>query len=418
MLAAEVDTANYRVRLHVDRVRVRVTQAILALAAVDLIDDDQSGHADFEGDGRTSARHVRLDVRGLAILGVMVMFVAGISPSGGMGARLRISTYGVWGVDLFFVLSGFLITGILADSKGSSGYLRNFYMRRTLRIFPLYYLVLVVLFVVVPVLGLGWLDPELVELQRAQVWVWFYLTNYYLAFQETFSLPYVSHFWSLSVEEQFYLAWPLVILILSRRSAMRMCFILGLSALVIRVWYATTAPNLLASFLSTPCRLDALCVGAWFALSLRERTPLRSTRAVLCFAVSAAGILALSSWHVVHPATDSWVLPSRTTLLAVFLGLFIYLTVVKVLPPAVGTALRMTWLTWLGKYSYGLYVFHGMVAYAFERHSPGPFLMQMVGIHALAATLQIAVGAMLSIGIAVTSYELYESRFLALKRRF
>src|SRR5438045_2849128 len=168
---------------------------------------------------RQSAYVPELDgVRGLAILGVMALhFVGTIAPTNVLERALaKAAGYGVWGVDLFFVLSGFLITGILYDSKASSRYLRDFYMRRALRIFPLYYGVLFVLFVLIPRDMLSRVDPQLGAARDLQVWVWPYLTNVYLGAGQTWSIPYISHFWSLAIEEHFYLVWPFVILLLSR----------------------------------------------------------------------------------------------------------------------------------------------------------------------------------------------------------
>ena len=271
-------------------------------------------------------------VRGLAICGVIALhFVleGGVTTTNALERGIaKLASYGVWGVDLFFVLSGFLITGILLDSKGSPGYLRNFYVRRTLRIFPLYYGVLLILFVLTPHSVMAALDPALVQMREAQRWVWPYLTNYYLSSQTTFSIPYIAHFWSLAVEEHFYLVWPFAILLLSRRSAMRLCLLLGLFALGLRTWYAATAPGFLASFLATPCRLDALCAGAWFALSQKRSEPAAfspSARGVGWLTASAVAVLTVSFWHVIAPAHDAYSLSLRTSLLAAFFGLFISL---------------------------------------------------------------------------------------------
>src|SRR5207244_13039880 len=116
----------------------------------------------------------------------------------------KLGAYGIVGVDLFFVLSGFLITGLLLDSKGAPGYFRNFYARRTLRIFPLYYAVLALLFLVLPLLVA--LPPPLEDARTHQVWLWTYTANFYIAAKASWwALTYVSHFWSLAIEEHFYL---------------------------------------------------------------------------------------------------------------------------------------------------------------------------------------------------------------------
>ena len=359
-------------------------------------------------------------VRGLAIAGVMALhFVGAIAPTGVIErAAAKISGYGVWGVDLFFVLSGFLITGILLDSKGSPRYLRDFYMRRTLRIFPLYYGVLLVLMVLIPGSALARLDPQLIEMRRLQGWIWPYLTNVYLGSQTSWSIPYVSHFWSLAIEEHFYLVWPFLILLLSRKAAMRTCVALALFSLGLRIWFTMTEPQLLYASVLTPCRLDALCAGGWFALSARGEHPFTLDRAMRWIAVSGVAILALSTWHAVLTIGDVLVLPLRTTLLAVFFGLFIYISSRPSGWPIVRAGLRVPALRSLGKYSYGLYVYHGIVAYAIDRYGLETILTRVVGMHLLAAGMKITFGVTLSMLLAVASYKLFEVRFLALKDRF
>jgi peptidoglycan/LPS O-acetylase OafA/YrhL len=174
---------------------------------------------------RTGVHVPELDgIRGLAIAMVMALhFVnnAVIPTNVVERAAIKLTNYGLWGVDLFFVLSGFLSTGILIDSKGRPGYFANFYARRTLRIFPLYYAVLLLLTVLIPAAVLQAFDPQLLTLRPMWPWLYLYGTNVYLGPQTSFSIPYVSHFWSLAVEEHFYLVWPLLVWWLTPRAVMR-----------------------------------------------------------------------------------------------------------------------------------------------------------------------------------------------------
>jgi peptidoglycan/LPS O-acetylase OafA/YrhL len=181
-------------------------------------------------------------VRGLAILMVLLVH---LTPEGRshtvVGAVMKaVAGVGVAGVDLFFVLSGFLITGILLEAKGKGGYLRTFYARRALRIFPLYYLVLVLCLVVAPrVMRMD--SPEYRALFAKQGWLWFYVGNIKTAMGTEvcpFSAGWLQfdHFWSLAIEEQFYLVWPVLVLLLSRRGMMGVCWGLMAGALGLRWW--------------------------------------------------------------------------------------------------------------------------------------------------------------------------------------
>jgi len=358
-------------------------------------------------------------VRGLAILGVMAFhFCGAIAPTNAVErALVKVTGYGLWGVDLFFVLSGFLITGILLDAKGSRGYFQNFYIRRTLRIFPLYYAVLFLFFA----LSLGpaaQYDHSLREMQSAQASLWSYLTNYHLGPQTTFSIPYLSHFWSLAVEEHFYLVWPVVILLLSRRATLWASVLFAGTALVLRCAFASLAPATLYADVLTPCRLDALVIGAWFAIAARGATPLNPQRVANWTAAAVIAVLVVSLGHVLVPRADAITLQLRTTFLAILCGGFVYSAAFHPNLTRMRGLLCAPWLLVLGKYSYGLYVFHGIISFFLVRHPLVPLLEPLVHNHTVAFAMQVAAGVVLSILVSVVSYELFERRFLALKERF
>src|SRR5262245_1853423 len=237
-------------------------------------------------------------VRGLAILMVLLVhFVSNMLPTNGVERAIVLVTgYGTYGVDLFFVLSGFLITGILYDSRNKPHYFRNFYMRRVLRIFPLYYGVLALLFVLAPLIPLL-RGPTLDYLVERQAWAWLYAVNIYVAEQGEWSLYYINHFWSLAIEEHFYLFWPLIVFLLARRPRTLIAVSLGLSLcamlaqgigwLMGLTWFTVGV--------LTPFRLDGLALGAFLAVMARQPGGLeRLVRALPRVAAVAVGLLALT----------------------------------------------------------------------------------------------------------------------------
>jgi peptidoglycan/LPS O-acetylase OafA/YrhL len=360
-------------------------------------------------------------VRGAAIALVMSLHFVNnaIAPTNIFErAAVTLTNYGLWGVDLFFVLSGFLITGILVDSKAQPGYFRNFFGRRALRIFPLYYGVLLVLTVLAPMAVLHEVDPELVELRALRGWLWLYATNFYLGPESRFSIPYVSHFWSLAVEEHFYLVWPFLIWRLRHRPAMHLCIALGCLALALRIAFAIFAPNQLYAGVLTPARLDALCAGGWFALAARRERRLTPERARTIAYVSGAAVVGLSLWNFTMHTGQALVLPLRTAVLAVFFGAMIYGATYDDTLWRLRAALRLGWLRQLGRYSYGLYVFHGIVAYGMHRYAMAQYFAGLTSIRPLALVAQIAFGVGLSYVLALASYHWLELPFLSLKRRF
>lgn len=167
-----------------------------------------------------------------------------------MGAPL------LWaGVDLFFVLSGFLITGILLRQRGTRNFFRAFYYRRFLRIFPAYYLVLAVTFV--------FFDP-----QWREHWYWyaFYVSNIQDAFVGT-GPPVLTPMWSLAVEEQFYLLWPLLVFFLGEKGMWRLAWALVLAAPIVRGALTLSFDDFQPAYVLLPCRIDLLAAGSLMVIA-------------------------------------------------------------------------------------------------------------------------------------------------------
>jgi peptidoglycan/LPS O-acetylase OafA/YrhL len=358
-------------------------------------------------------------VRGVAILLVMAIhFVGDASPQTALQRLVvKAASYGLLGVDLFFVLSGFLITGLLVDAKGKEHYFRNFYARRTLRIFPLYYLVLALLFVVLPRL---WpLSPALEEARAHQAWLWSYTANVYIAARSSWALTYVSHFWSLAIEEHFYLLWPLIVFSFRRRTLERICAAAIAAGLLLRIGLSLAGMSELSISVLTPCRVDTLCVGALLALLCRregwaEEMVRRSGRAALGL---GSVIVVLSAWCAAAKIGLPVLHQIRGSLYALFFAALVLISL-QARPSFLARALRGRALRFFGKYSYGLYVYHGILTWCLIELHAEARLDALFGNHALAIAAKAACGVAISVAVAVLSYELFEKPFLSLKRFF
>ncbi len=359
-------------------------------------------------------------VRGLAILLVMAVHFVGNSTPHNWGERLavRLGASGVLGVDLFFVLSGFLITGLLLDSKGGPHYFRNFYARRTLRIFPLYYAFLALLFIALP--RVAALPPPLEEARRHQAWLWTYTANFFIAAKASWALTYVSHFWSLAIEEHFYLIWPLVVFSVRRETLERICLGAMGVALALRIALSVGGVNDLSISVLTPCRVDTLCFGALLAAVARREggAGLLVQRSGLAALALAATILAISGWCVATRIGVPVFHPVRGTLFAMFFGALTLMSVQDRKQSLVARVFQSSWLRTFGKYSYGLYVYHGVLSQHMLHLRAEDRLGELLGSHSRGVVAQAALGVGISLVVAATSYELFEKPFLGLKRFF
>ncbi|HXM65061.1 MAG TPA: acyltransferase [Terriglobales bacterium] len=257
-----------------------------------------------------------------------------------------ISDDGWMGVDLFFVLSGFLITGILLDTKQSDGYFRNFYARRCLRIWPLYYSVLLFMFVIVPLLRPS--EAHAVFEARSSPWWAFpiFLQNLLVPVPPMATGP-LGVTWSLAVEEQFYLVWPLVVRFCTEAQLRKITLAVICLSPVLRLYLSAHQANI---YSNTFCRLDGLMAGALLAIVIRSVSfsPAQFlTRAWIVFLVAVP--VALTVETTLHAR---WIVFSLTALASVS---FIYLALFS--PQRwLHAVLTNRFLVYTGTISYGIYL--------------------------------------------------------------
>jgi len=320
------------------------------------------------------------------------------------------------GVDLFFVLSGFLITGILLDAMGQPHYFRNFYARRVLRIFPLYYAVVFFSLVVLPHIH----HPKAEHFGRVrgdEVWYWTYLSNFIIAKRDAWRHAILDVSWSLAIEEQFYLFWPAIVLLCSRRVLMAVCGLLIGAALVFRVGMACAGAGTIPIFVLTPSYVDALAVGAFLAAAARGTgglaTMIRPAAVVtLATAATLAALLVAQN----ETAASRWMQTIGFSALAVLFGGVLVLASSSAAPAAffAHPALRA-----FGKYSYALYLFNlplrALVRDAGFTPERAPAVL---GSRLPAQVLFYVIATSLSFVAALLSWHLYEKHFLRLKRFF
>lgn len=331
--------------------------------------------------------------------------------------KLNVLPWGGIGVDIFFVLSGFLITGILLENKKlktshgikNLSIIKNFIIRRTLRIFPIYYLMVIVHYFVAPSTN--------TTVDQNVAYYLSYTSN--ILFYNTNSLDGIaSHFWSLAVEEQFYLIWPWVILLVDDKHLTKTFFIF----LFVGVIFPMVMPG--ASAQLTPACFSSFALGAWLAYHrVKSPTILEDRMNNWVNYLAYISVLLLCMYPLLKD----------TLFEIVSIRLFVSLVALWIIKycvfyndqPIVNAVLNNKILVFVGKISYGIYIYHTIVPWAWR---VGVKKINEMGtdIHnfyifvpeSLYNDIDLIVKLALLIGLSWLSWILVESPINRLKDRF
>lgn len=312
-------------------------------------------------------------------------------------------SFGWLGVNLFFVLSGFLITGILLDTRKKENYWRSFYIRRFLRIAPLYIVVLAILKFA---LNCSWAYVFLCL---------FYLANFSVEFR--ISGPGYGPLWSLAVEEQFYLVWPYLVRRLRLGALVTLCVAAIILSPILRAISVSNSLVLGNPYVTTWLISDNLFYGALIAIFLRTTAATEQRVAQLSLLLGGVGALLLG-------AGFSFRLLSRSTACGAafqpipFLFIFSSMLLLSLRfgdHPAIYRILAP--IRFFGYISYGFYLFHTLGFLAFD------WVTQYLGVHLQTPTLSFVLFRFVVVGACLTlfcylSRRYFESYFLRFKDRF
>ena len=321
----------------------------------------------------------------------------------------RLGPAGWIGVDLFFVLSGFLITGILIDARGGENYFRNFYVRRGLRIWPLYFAMLFYMFVIVPRIG-RWGAEQFDSQHFAWYYYVIYVQNFLFGTHGPFPLAVT---WSLAIEEHFYLVWPLVVAFAKREHLAKILIGFIMVVTIGRYFGMHYFGNAHNSFF----RMDEMAYGALIACWVRSED--FSAAKLRKWSLVGAWAIVPTVYWILTQADWSWLRSHGVVYVLLSVGFTSWLGLALTARPgsALMKVLNNRFLRYTGKISYGLYIFHpiffpyykGWALFRWSNSLKNRFVGDMVTLIGEFALLYLA---------ATISWKLFEQPILRLKERF
>ena len=359
-------------------------------------------------------------IRGIAILLVLIYHCADFRAGNWVDDYFYMFTKSLWiGVDLFFVLSGFLITRILIATRNAPNYFSSFYARRALRIFPLYYLFLIFVIFIAP--EINYLNRiGATEVGDKQWWYWLYLSNFLAAKEAALRHLFLGPTWSLAIEEQFYLVWPLIVWLTRVRLLIWISFALILIAAFLRPLLLELGVPANSIYVLTFTRMDTLATGAFVACLMSiagAKQRLKSLVPWILFGLMLA-LIVFMSFGLVNKRQTSMVYYGYTLVTLAF-GALVLLTATLSERSLIHRMLTGRFLLMAGKYSYAVYLFNRPLVPIIEKSIFNPKTFPtFLGSHIPGQIIFTLILIGLSFGLAFLSWHLFERWFLKLKVYF
>jgi len=359
-------------------------------------------------------------LRGIAIILVLFHHFTILKPVSAIDQSIADAALVGWsGVDLFFVLSGFLITGILIDARGSNRYFSSFYARRTLRIFPLYYLIVFLSVVVLP-RSPAWFDLLAGAGAPREQWpYWLYLTNFAVASRDAFMHGVLDVTWSLAIEEQFYVIWAVVVWLCRPHVLGALCGLTILAAPIARTVALAQGAEPIDVYVLTQYRADALATGALLAWLLRRGwLQGQAGTGLVVTATALGGVIAVcwvdgGGWWA-----NLWMQRAGYSLLALTSAGMLVAAVAQPQTALWPRLLSVGWLRAFGKYSYCLYLIHLPVMRVMRASVLGPDDFATMGSVWAGQLVFYVIATTAAFALAWISWRVFEAPILSLKARF
>ncbi len=256
-------------------------------------------------------------------------------------------------MEMFFVMSGFLITGILLDTKGKANYFKSFIFRRIFRVFPIYYLSLIIFLFLLPT---AWMD---VTYQREhQVWFWLYIQNWLFSVEGWPAMKGLSHYWSLAIEEQFYIMWPFIVFLFSKNNLIRFCVFLFFFSLIFRNVGLNMGFVPPFQYVATFARMEGIVLGAIIAVLVRTNKSVLERLTIPVTVIAGIGSVIVFILAKTMHMEYSLNYMINYTLVDIFFAGLIVLTLCKDRLLKLKYLFNLKVFKQLGIMSYSIYIFH------------------------------------------------------------